>query len=72
MHDPRLPALLPRLTCPTLIVWGREDAIVPLECGELYQQGIANAQLIVIDECGHSPQIEKPQAFADAVLPFLR
>ena len=72
MHDPRLPALLPRLTCPTLIVWGREDAIVPLECGELYQQAIANAQLIVIDECGHSPQIEKPQAFADAVLPFLR
>jgi pimeloyl-ACP methyl ester carboxylesterase len=63
---------LPRLTCPTLIVWGREDAIVPLECGELYQQAIANAQLIVIDECGHSPQIETPQAFADAVLPFLR
>ena len=71
MHDPRLPALLPRLTCPALIVWGREDAIVPLECGELYQQGIANAQLAVIDECGHSPQIEKPQAFVDAVIPFL-
>ena len=72
MHDPRLPALLPRLTCPTLLVWGREDEIVPLECGELYQQGIANAQLVVIDECGHIPQVEQPQAFADAVLPFLR
>lgn len=72
MHDHRLPSLLPRLTCPTLLVWGREDAIVPLECSELFQQGIANAQLVVIDECGHSPQIEKPHAFADAVLTFLR
>ncbi len=72
MHTPRLASVLPRVTCPALVVWGREDAIVPLECGELYQQGLPNAQLVVIDECGHSPQIEKPQAFADAVIPFLR
>jgi hypothetical protein len=31
---------------------------VLLECGNLYQQGIANSQLIVIDEGGHSPLIE--------------
>jgi pimeloyl-ACP methyl ester carboxylesterase len=71
MHDARLPALLPRVQRPTLIVWGRQDAIVPLECGELYQQGIPGSQLVVLDECGHVPQIEKPQAFADAVVPFL-
>ena len=40
MHDPRLPALLGRTRCPTRIVWGREDRIVPLECGELYQKAI--------------------------------
>jgi len=71
MHDPRLPALLPRAQSPTLVLWGREDAIVPLECGEIYQQGIRGAQLRVIEACGHSPHIEKPDAFADAVLPFL-
>jgi pimeloyl-ACP methyl ester carboxylesterase len=56
---------------PTLLVWGRQDAIVPLNCGELYQQAIPGSQLVVIEACGHSPQIEKPQAFLAAVMPFL-
>ena len=72
MYDSRMPAVLSRLTQPTLIVWGREDAIVPLECGELYHQGIEHSQLAVIDECGHSPQLEKPQEFINVVLPFIR
>jgi pimeloyl-ACP methyl ester carboxylesterase len=71
MHDPRLPALLARIKRPTLVVWGRQDAIVPLACGELYHHGIAASQLVVIDECGHAPHLEKPQAFANAVLSFL-
>jgi pimeloyl-ACP methyl ester carboxylesterase len=71
MHDPRLPFLLPRLQRPTLIVWGREDAIVPLECGTLYHQSITGSHLVVLEECGHYPQLEKPQAFAQAVLGFL-
>ncbi len=71
MHDLRLPALLPRVTRPSLIVWGREDAIVPLECGEIYQRGIPGSQLHIIEECGHSSQLEKPDAFADAVISFL-
>jgi pimeloyl-ACP methyl ester carboxylesterase len=72
MHELRLPSLLPRITRPTLIVWGRDDAIVPLECGELYQQHIPGSRLTVLDACGHCPQIEKPQAFAEAVRAFLR
>jgi pimeloyl-ACP methyl ester carboxylesterase len=71
MHEPRLPFLLPRLKRPTLIVWGREDALVPLECGKLYQQHIAGARLAVLDACGHCPQLERPQAFADVVRSFL-
>ena len=38
MHDPTLEHFLPRVTNPALIVWGREDRIVPLECGELYRR----------------------------------
>lgn len=71
MHAPRLPFVLPRLRRPTLIVWGRHDAIVPLECGTLYQQAIAGAQLVVVEDCGHSLHLEKPQACSDAVLTFL-
>jgi pimeloyl-ACP methyl ester carboxylesterase len=66
-----MPVLMQQVKTPTLIVWGRQDAIVPLNCGELYQQAIPDSTLSVIDECGHSPQIEKPAAFLAAVAPFL-
>lgn len=72
MHHPRLPFLLPRINRPTLIVWGRDDAIVPVECAEHYQQGIAAAQLALLDACGHYPQLEQPQQFRDIVQRFLR
>ncbi|MDA1220200.1 MAG: alpha/beta hydrolase [Chloroflexi bacterium] len=72
MHDPRLPALLQRVKIPTRIVWGRQDQLVPLECGELYQKAIKGSELVVIDECGHAPQIEKPAAFVKTALEFLK
>jgi pimeloyl-ACP methyl ester carboxylesterase len=70
-HNPKLPAYLGGVKVPTLIVWGRQDAIVPVNCGELYHQAFANSTLRVIDRCGHSPAVEKPQEFLDVVLPFL-
>jgi pimeloyl-ACP methyl ester carboxylesterase len=72
MHDPSLPPLLERLhDVPTLVMWGREDRIVPAECGELYRQAIAGARLEVIDRCGHFPHLEKPAEFKRAVSAFL-
>ncbi len=71
MYNPKMPLLMAQNQLPTLIIWGKQDAIVPLNCGERYQQTIPGAQLTVIDHCGHSPQIEKPRAFLDAALPFL-
>jgi pimeloyl-ACP methyl ester carboxylesterase len=69
-HNPKLPAYLRGVQVPTLIVWGRQDAIFPLNCGELYQRALANSTLHVIDRCGHSPALEKPQEFLRAVLDF--
>jgi pimeloyl-ACP methyl ester carboxylesterase len=71
MHNPRLAHFLPRVTNPTLIVWGREDRAVPVECGEQYRQGLPNATLTVLERCGHLPPIEQPDAFARLVLDFL-
>lgn len=71
MYNPKMPVLMQQVKTPTLIVWGRQDAIVPLHCGELYHQAIPGSTLSVIDECGHSPQIEKPEEFLAAVAPFL-
>jgi pimeloyl-ACP methyl ester carboxylesterase len=73
MHDPSLPPLLERLReVPTLMVWGREDRIVPLECGELYRKAIAGARLEVIERCGHFPHLEKPAEFSRTLSGFLK
>ena len=71
MYDPRLPDLLARVNTPTKIVWGRQDRLVPLECGELYHRAIPGSELVVIDDCGHSPQVEKPDEFVRLALEFL-
>jgi pimeloyl-ACP methyl ester carboxylesterase len=70
-HNPKLPAYLRGVKVPTLIVWGKYDAIIPLNCGELYRQALSNSRLHVIDRCGHSPALEKPQEFLQAVREFL-
>ena len=62
MHDPRLTSLLQRVTIPARMVWGKNDAIVPVECGEIYKKAINDSDLVVIDNCGHSPQVEKPDS----------
>ncbi len=72
MHDPSLPPLLERLhDLPALIVWGRHDRIVPVECGELYCKAIAGSTLAVLDQCGHFPHLEKPAEFSRAISDFL-
>jgi pimeloyl-ACP methyl ester carboxylesterase len=71
MHDPRLPALLRRLRLPTLLVWGRQDALIPVNCGEIYHQNIRGSRLAILERCGHAPQLEKPQEFVNLVSEFL-
>ena len=72
MHDPSLPPLLERLRrLPTLLVWGREDRIVPVEAGELYRRAIAGARLEIIDRCGHFPHLEQPAEFMRIASAFL-
>jgi pimeloyl-ACP methyl ester carboxylesterase len=71
MHNPRLARFLPRVTNPVLVVWGREDRIVPVSCGEQYRRLLPNAALTVLERCGHLVPIEHPDAFARLVLDFL-
>jgi pimeloyl-ACP methyl ester carboxylesterase len=71
MHNPRLPYFLPRVGNRTLLVWGREDRIVPLVCGEQYRRLLPAATLTVLERCGHLPPIEQPEAVARWVLDFL-
>ena len=66
-----LGGLLGGIATPTLVVWGREDAIIPLNAGELYERGIPGATAEVIDNCGHMPEMEKPDEFVQIVEGFL-
>jgi len=56
---------------PTLIIWGRQDGLVPLAEGERFNKDIAGSKMIVIEECGHVPNAEKPGEFNAALLKFL-
>ena len=59
------------LTMPTLIIWGRNDLITPPFVAEEFHQGIPNARLVFLDQCGHAPPIEQPRQFARVMREFL-
>jgi len=71
LHNPSLSHYLGKVKTPTLVLWGKQDAVIPVECGELFQKAIPNSTLKVIDNCGHRPQMEKPSEFKDAMTSFL-
>jgi 2-hydroxymuconate-semialdehyde hydrolase len=65
-------AALQALPHSTLILHGREDVIVPLDCSMRFHQLIANSELHVFGGCGHWTQIEKRDRFVEIVFPFLQ
>jgi pimeloyl-ACP methyl ester carboxylesterase len=72
MYNPSLGPLLEGVTgLPTLLIWGREDKVVPLSAAEVYRKSIAGAELAVFDGCGHRPETEKTQEFVERVQKFL-
>ena len=62
---------LARLDVPTLLVWGRDDWVIPPSHGEVAQRLMPNARLVFIDRCGHCPQLERPAAFNEIASAFL-
>jgi pimeloyl-ACP methyl ester carboxylesterase len=63
---------LPDIRCPTLIVWGAKDAIVPRKDAYEYERLIPGTQpVVMMEETGHVPMIERPRTFNDRVLEFL-
>jgi pimeloyl-ACP methyl ester carboxylesterase len=56
---------------PVLVVWGRQDGIIPAAHVKELQRAYPNAELRVIEDAGHLVMEEQPDAFAAALLPFL-
>ncbi len=62
--------LISRVQCPTLIVWGKQDKIIPVEHAERFHHDIKNSEVLIFDSCGHVPMIEKTKETHDAILRF--
>jgi len=56
---------------PTLMIWGREDGLTVLAMGERFKKEIAGSQLLIIEKCGHVPQLEKAAEFNAGLMKFL-
>lgn len=72
LHNPKLKGRLHRVDIPTLLIWGASDGIVKPEYGAAYCDFIPGAEIVVIEEAGHSPQIEQPEKFLEHVRNFAR
>ena len=66
-----LSSRLTKITSPTIIIWGQQDHMIPVEYAEDYRN-IPNSNLVVIPECGHTPFTEKPAIFSKIALDFLK
>src|SRR5204862_7975766 len=66
-HDPHLPKWLHRIDVPVKIVWGEQDRIIPVGFTKEFSRLFPKAQLHIIKDAGHLPQVEKPDEFVSIV-----
>ena len=67
-----LTELLPRITSPTLIMVGADDAITPVADSEKMHKAIANSRLVVLENAAHVSNLERTKEFNEALINFLR
>ena len=67
----RMDNQLANIKVPTLVLWGKQDTLLPIAAGERYAAGISGAKLIGFEKCGHVPAIEKTEEFLAVVNSFL-
>jgi 3-oxoadipate enol-lactonase len=71
MHRPDSTSLLGTIRCPTLVIVGSEDTLTPPSVSEDMARAIPGSQLTIVDGAGHLSNLERPDAFTEAVATFL-
>jgi triacylglycerol lipase len=69
--SPRLEEVLPKITVPTLVIWGAEDKLFPVALAPYLTGLTPGATSVIIEKAGHFPQVDNPEAFIAAVKAFL-
>ncbi|HEV8669748.1 MAG TPA: alpha/beta fold hydrolase [Candidatus Limnocylindria bacterium] len=64
-------ALAPRFAGPVIVIWGRQDRVLPVAHAAEAEDVMPQARVELIDDCGHLPQVERTEVFLAALLPFL-
>jgi pimeloyl-ACP methyl ester carboxylesterase len=62
---------LPEIVCPTLVVWGDRDRVIPVRDAAVYTELIPNARKVILPETGHIPMLERPVRFNALLEQFL-
>ena len=71
LYNPDLEKWLHRIDVPTLIIWGDQDKIFPAEYASAFKELIPQAQVEVLDQCGHVPHMDRPDQFYPIITSFL-
>jgi pimeloyl-ACP methyl ester carboxylesterase len=65
-----LPGLVSEVRVPTLVIWGRHDSWIPVDDADLFVAAIPGSRKVVLEECGHVPQEERPKEVVHLVQEF--
>lgn len=71
MHQTNFISEVSKITAPTLIIHGKDDAVIPLEFMVPTMKAMVDAEITIFTHCGHSPQVERPREFAKTYLHFV-
>jgi pimeloyl-ACP methyl ester carboxylesterase len=70
--DPKLERRLTRINCPTLVIWGENDRLIPVVYGTTFQSLIPGSQFVKLADTGHMPMFEFPEDWAQHIGNFLQ
>lgn len=61
-----------KIQCPTLIIWGKQDAVIPVAHAQKFHRDIKNSRVIIYDPCGHVPMLERSDDVTRDFLQFVK
>jgi pimeloyl-ACP methyl ester carboxylesterase len=70
LPDKGLKKRIHRVVAPTLLVWGKEDRLVPLVYADEFARRLPGARVETVSDAGHAPQLERPDVVARLVRDF--
>ncbi|MGE4428635.1 MAG: alpha/beta fold hydrolase [Solirubrobacteraceae bacterium] len=60
-----------RIACPTLLVWGTKDRLLAPEGAAVLGEALQDGRTVMLDDCGHCPQLERPDVVMELAEEFL-